>query len=520
MYYQEVQALRDITSDNFPNGQIRLQWDVVPGKAWVPSKSFFRIRASLKNGLADVLQSRDEIAPAMFFGDSLFQQIEFKINGKCVNKQDDYVHQIASLKQRCEKNDYDLDSFGKVNFSSAYFSERQDQICEHFLPMGSFGMQYDANNVPATYAASVTDANLLMTITFVGGKAALTPIKMTDFFRVGNRVRWITVNADPEDAAAVVNTGRIIRLNTDSVITVKSDAAAVAIGATALRPGSVQVNNGDQFYGIGRSSARNFEVIWTPCIGVFTTVNTSLYAGNYEIILTPNPRSAYRFLAVESQSTAKLLNVANGFRLDILTLELYIALNQHAEKLTGSHSISFYETRCQAQTINTESLTQKRFQINPRTEYLTVAYQDQRAVSDDTLFSAAKFKVEDERHLQLQRMYIQYNGLVLPNPLPQINKDNSEDFIVQRYVESVMYKGYKRGMEGYSKWLERGPYYLFRWPHNGSSEVIVSQQFLQNAFTFGGLNLKPQILLFDKYPKKYTLDYNANGMLTNVISEY
>ena len=72
-YYQQVQSLRDLTGDNFPNGQIRFSWAVPANASWNPALSFFVMRQEL----VSFNQTRREEVKA-----NVFEEEDYVVAGK------------------------------------------------------------------------------------------------------------------------------------------------------------------------------------------------------------------------------------------------------------------------------------------------------------------------------------------------------------------------------------------------------------------------------------------------------
>ena len=536
--YHQVQSLRDVTRSNFPNGQIRFSWSIPAGESWNPSLSFFTIRHELngytKRGRASAgalagadqnvlvngnsLSMVDQLAPNMFLNDSLWQQLEFKINGITVNKQDNYVHQIAALKHRLLPEDKNS-TWGKLNFHQSKLDERSGLLA-------SDGVSYDSkfssgyidlfnylDNANATAAYTAANAGATSTITLVGATTGNLGISIGD-------ILTIDIPAIPVRAR-----GPITAL-TDLTIAFTTDVQVAARNANAILEGEYKfATRCVKPLGRDIENLTSFETIWKPKLGIFD-INEWLPGGEYEIVLTPFSSNQYKKSAIES-TNENLLDV----NYEILNIEFILCGSTDSGSIKG---IQFYECRCQAKTINTASLSQKQFVINPKTKALTVAYQDNR-VQASYAIPAGKFKIadSDEKYndydLKLTRFFIQYDGSILPNPIPDIrvnrydiegpnNASPNEDYISQRYWESQYYKmAIYENIESIEEWKERGPYYHFAWPrqNKGAMEVQVSQEFKDPLPTGVAVSVRPQLLLFEHYPCSYKFETHL-GFITGV----
>jgi hypothetical protein len=133
-----------------------------------------------------------------------------------------------------------------------------------------------------------------------------------------------------------------------------------------------------------------------------------------------------------------------------------------------------------------------------------VAYQDLRA-GENTALSVSKFKSYDNaaapatsEELKLNRFFINYAGQNLPAPDADPSFLAGNDYTVQRYSETQMYSGAyfdTGGSESINDFHERGAYYYFAWPRDGtdrSTRVNVHQ-----GFAVGADVANMRVLLFD-----------------------
>ena len=130
-YFQEIQPERDITGDNFSKGEINFNFTMDSTGYFNPYKSFLKLRFKLlkSTGPEVSLVVADDVAPNMLLCDNLFQQIKMHINNQCISEIQDYVPQVASLKNRMYKSEEHMNNYlADTNFSQAYAVERQAQV--------------------------------------------------------------------------------------------------------------------------------------------------------------------------------------------------------------------------------------------------------------------------------------------------------------------------------------------------------------------------------------------------------
>jgi hypothetical protein len=536
-FYQQVQALRDVTRSNFANGQIRYQFSTQSNISWNPALSYFKIRSQIRSvasnrrdGTVPELgppRLNDDIGPNIFFGDSLFQQLEFYINKKCINKQDNYVHQIAALRHR-QSSELRNKEYNKQNFTQPDLYSRitecasgggSDRMISQMVPLTPTFLPSSGANVSTFTSVNAVDGSNITTITFNVVNAAGAIPDLRTIFKKGQIVRYLDgTGGAPNNAAnryitreILATTATTIQVRTDAQIAVAAQpCSAVAFFLNITMPVSK-----------GRELSK-WETVWKPSLGIFKK-NVWLPGGDYEIVLTPHPRNSYKLQAIESvddkQPIISEIAFAEGeYDFEVLSMDLNIC-----QSFSRSNKTSLYieEIHCQSQTINTNSLSQKQFIVEPNTKALTLAYQDNRVITDTSL-STGKFKFKNEAELSLTRFYINYDGVTLPNPIPDTEYERNDiDYFTARYAETQLYKrkSLYDSTEDYEEWKARGVYFHYKWPRKSSkaTQVKLSQQF-KSQFE---ANLKPQILLFSHYTKAFTFKLDPNtGRIISIERRY
>jgi len=247
-------------------------------------------------------------------------------------------------------------------------------------------------------------------------------------------------------------------------------------------------------------SAREFDLIYKPPLGIFHDYEQSLPAGEYSIILTPQPASQYKLGVLESKYTAGNgpvvpANDASGYKFSVDRLELQVATIEGPRFDSGSYAIPLTHIECQSAKIQTTSLSQHLFSVSASTKALCVAYQDTRLA--DGRCSRSKFVVlpgdadasdpelqSNNLALGLNRLYVQFDGVQRPSPDcdPEYIAE-SVDRTVQRYHESMveadMYEN-EAGCEKLAEHHRRGSFYYFNWNRSaksGATRVQTNSQF-------------------------------------------
>jgi len=75
------------------------------------------------------------------------------------------------------------------------------------------------------------------------------------------------------------------------------------------------------------------------------------------------------------------------------------------------------------------------------------------------------------------------------------------------------------GPETFAQWIERGPYYHFRWPKDameGSTRVSVNFKFTRPFAD----NLQHQVMLFSQWRTAYKIEHKDGRILVHPLPEY
>jgi hypothetical protein len=498
MEYDQHPPTRDVTTNNFPNGAIHFRFQTSGQKWWVPSRSYLRLRCQLSKQDGTQLDLADNIAPNMGLCASLFQSMEFRINDKTVSRISDFVPQVDALETRLSKSRAWLEGIGaSVNWWEDDFKVRQadvaangaksaevDEIKTERLALG-----YDAATNTVEIAA---DTGIL---TFVQAGGAVLP--------VANTV-WTAGDEIEIDAGGVIGTVRYrISAITGAQTLQLNNYQTIALPAAAVPFRKIVKSN------VARKVS-TFELSWCPPLSIFK-LGHALPSGKYELVLNPQTQSVYQKYAIEALLGGgdKVPNLATpgapspGSQYIFNVVDMYMYVNTvegpRADDIT--YLLDLEQTRCQSESIDTTSFQQKNFDVSPSTYALTVAYQDLRAGTNAQV-SSTKFKsynaaLTGSEELKLNRFFVNYAGQNLPAPDADPSFTATEDYTVQRYTESQIYSGAyfdTGGGEKLDEWHDRGSYYYFSWPRDGtdrSTRVNVHQQF--NAADV--VNMR--VLLFD-----------------------
>ncbi len=496
MEYEQHPPTRDVVNNSFPNGAIHFRFQTSGQKWWIPSKSYLRMRVQLTKGDGTAVDVAFGSAPNMGFMSNLFQSAEFRINDKVVSRISDFMPQVDALETRLTKSKSWLDSVGE---SSNWWAESQSLRLAEVASDGTIvkdtvaiqpadtvaidtAIGYAANNTVAYDAGTGV-------VTFAAGAGA--PVPNTNVsFAVGDSL--ILTAGTIGDGALNVKL-EVLAVNANATMTVRADipadiAAAADIRFSRSRPNPIVAPPARR---IGE-----FETIYQPPLSLFK-IGHALPSGRYELVLNPQTATSYQKRAIESvlgqaslnpQLPGAAGNPAN-VKVNVVDFYLYCATVDGPRADDMTYLLDLEQTRCQAEKIDTDSFQQKNFDVSPSTFALTAAYQDLRA-GENTALSASKFKSYDaaavptvSQELKLNRFFINFSGQNLPAPDANPEFEAGRDYTTQRYVESQIYSGAyydTGGAETIEEYHDRGAYYYFSWPRDGtdrSTRVNVHQQF-------------------------------------------
>lgn len=513
MHYVQRPPSRNVIGNNFSNGSIFIGFEISAQRWWVPARSYIRMRATLTDNAGNQLTIQDDIAMNMGLMANLFQSAEFKINGVVVSRISDYMAQVDALEKRLTKSQSWLNSVGA---SSNYW---QPKMVERQQIITSDGLQVDKVNYRRGYlgnGGAVGIASLGSNLDFLD---LLTPNQvqfivanseivfsanggiaipdLTRYFSIGESIAF---NDGGEKVQEIASFATTVTEND----TLRMSGAVLAVGAANLIS---QVRKARTLLDLDVQKSRRIdgmELVWQIPLSIMK-ISTALPAGKYELRLNPQTSSIFQQRVIESLIDSKIPGAANDYIFSVVDMYFYTAELDGPRVSDLTYLLDLEETRCQTQNVlNSTGLQQEQFNVSPSTFALTLAFQDARAGSGDTLYSSSKFKIgaEESNELKLTRMYINYSGMNKPQPDadPSFKIGASEDYTVQRYTDSIIYSGAyydQGGAESLKQWQDRGAYYYFLWPRDGTSRSTrVNTNFQFNT----GLT-NASVLLFDHYKK-------------------
>lgn len=502
MEYDQHPPTRDVVDSNFANGAIHFRFQTSGQKWWIPSRSYIRTRFSLTKGDNTPIDTAFGVAPNMGLMSNLFQSAEMRINDKVVSRVADFMPQVDALETRLTKSKSWLESVGE---STNWWEEKQSLRLVEVASDGTVvkdtvavapaettstrvQMGFDAAGGAGNdrNAAGYDAATGVVTFDRNGGAAlpAANPYQVGDFFA------YTDIEGDPKGSLNIKcevlqitgATTMVVRANIvdDIGIDGRTDFIRIRPNPIAAPPSR---------------RVQQFELTWTPPLSLFK-IGHALPSGRYELVLNPQTSTSYQKRAIETilgqpSKNPQLSGAGDpaNFKLSVVNMYLYCATVEGPRADDITYLLDLEQTRCQSEKISTTDFQQVNFDVSPSTYALTVAYQDLRA-GENTAISASKFKSYEAVNVptvaqeqKLDRFFINYAGQNLPAPDADPDFVAGKDYTIQRYVETQIYSGAyfdTGGAETIEEWHDRGSYYYFSWPRDGtdrSTRVNVHQKF-------------------------------------------
>lgn len=524
MIYEQYPPLRSVQGSNFSNGVIDIRWEVSGTRWWIPSRSYLRIRARITKGDGTTpISLSDEIGPNMGLGANLFTSCEIQIAGKTVSRVSELMAQVDAMDKRLSKSKSWMDSAGKLNWWQADQQDRRNHVsvdgrtkvrdndvAPRILTRVEAGFDAATNTVAVVAATSVM--NFL-----VQGGIAINIIEGPGKLYVGDVIVFSSTPVRYEITRLV--TGLQAEVTALNLATIVDDGAAANEAFTIER-----------FQAKGEHRGA-FETIWQPPLGIFKLPH-ALPAGQYRMLLNPKPASEFEISAIESLVTQGATKSSPAdFRFIVDDLQFYISTVESARVDDKTYFMSLDEIRCQTDNVSTgDGLQQRFFDVSPSTYALSLAFQDQ-GVTTDTRRSASKFKIRETvtgakdtdttggADLYLSRMFLNYGGVNKPQPDADPSYVAPQNRMSQLYATSNFYSGMyfdSGGPETEEEYRERGPYYYYAWPRDGTSEstrVTCNFQFTPKPVADQG-----RVLLFD-LSHKVVMVTVKDGRVTDVLEQ-
>jgi hypothetical protein len=501
---EEINPSTDVgTTNTFATSEQKYTFSVEGNERSVDTKDYFRTRMRYLKSESTQLKMEDLVAPAMNTGASLYQGGYIKLEGREISGIKDYLPQADTLYKRLTKGKSYLDGMGSsVNFWDADFNKRLARIT-------SDGVVYDSG-VMKTITYSETDLGFdgtntaaydaaAKTVTFATGGGAALPVPLP--FAKGDK--FIT-------AGGLVLTVMYIKSATVIVVAegLTNEAAAAGFSKKVyVVDETIFKNKSNNVVGI--------EIIWTPSFGFFTHPDPNPQ-GTYQLVMNPYNKTDIKKAAIESSGADK--TPGTDFDIDITEVKLFRTKYLTTRIKDGPFFKDFDEIEVQAKTVNLGSASSSvSTSISPSTQAIAIAFQDNNAGSDSR-YPRTRFIIAGGYEKKLTRLQLSFAGQSKPDPiadiefLPGTGVTQLNNYYSERYVENFKYCGLdSEDPESFDDWLERGPFFYYPFPRDGSN---MSERITVRV-GFTGATGTCNMLIFEF--KKRLLHAEIKGAKTTVI---
>lgn len=496
----QIPSTREINAGNFFRSDQTFRFNIAGNSWWSPSQSYFRIRARLVDGKSKPLLGRDDIAPAFCFVDTLYRSCAFSMNGVRVSSINDYVPQIAALKNRHGKSkDYREGVGNSLGFYDTDFKKRQSRVISDGLLDETKSILLSSTQLGFSFAGNdakfqIDSGTSELVTTSVAG-ALHPPLADGD-------VIYTTAGANANEHQLLRITARLTA-SADNKTKVYRIESLNGTAINSVGPVNMDANN----FSVRRAlevpddSAGSFECVWSPPLGIQECAHY-LPAGQYEYTLSPQQAETAYKLCIES-SVDKTQGANAAFQLFMDSIELYVITVEQARVDSLDYLIDLKEVSCVPFTLTTNSWSSNMLIVPPSTSRLTVAYQD-TGVAGSTAIPVTKFKAGADLQNLITRFNVTYANVVYPsNDLDLVksgatNANPGVSHFTAAYNDMLLANGSAFSdttSESLREWLDNGfflSYPTFKEAKDTSTQVVVKQ-------SFSAAIPNTQLLLFSHY---------------------
>lgn len=507
---------RDPTSLSFPKGNIHFYWNLAGNKVYIPSMSYFTMRLKLTKNGDDVITRKDGLVPSMFLAHNLFQQVSVKLGGVEVSTLNDYVPEVAALKNRIGVSETRRAFRGHaLNLEQACALERGEAVFRDGVEYGKVCGFYDLEQL-------VTDPDNNILYSIDQGTPDLVIEGLT--------------------AEQVLNLGRILG---NDPITIETDDAEnndfLNCNIASFQPGgdgiSFEITLSENWVYDAIDSApiddkvkiatktrptrrsEDLEVIFNPPLGFFEI--GEWITGETQTTFYPQSSDKYQTFAFESLLPINSAVQNTDYAIEIVDFKLRLCTGDLSKPLSGSFDFVLNECSLQKRALTTSALSTKTFNVRPNSHMLTLAVQASDAGFDQRT-PKTKFKTILNTELDVRTFYVKYKGVQKPQPNPDLRQVTGLDYFKRSYYENLVQSGaiVKDNHETYEDFIERGPFFCLRFPEDNLSEVANVSISFESPFVAEDRR-GVELLLFDHFTNSFSMKVNK-GVLVEVkaVSNY
>ena len=525
--YSEYLPTKNSVGNAFYGSRFIVPFELSSGDWWIPSRSYLRIRVDFhkKDNAGNVipLKVEDALGPAYNFASSLFQSMEFQINGETVSKCSQYVAEVDCLENRLSKSKSWMDSVGgSINFLYQDVNKRINMVSSNGDNQYGNGIslqniQYLDGSLDIATAGGTPSVNVVIAgfVAIVGPPAVsvIEQIAAIKKYFEDNKIKKLNLNGFESQILQITTTATAIAFVMSNIIAIPANSKLNNYDVVAL-------DNKGKYGDDNRGDLIGFECIWNPkCLSIFK-YSSALPVGKYQLICTPfnNSGNNCQLRACERPSwvaNPNLVNFGTGNnQINVNVNDVrFFCCNVKGDVIDDlTYYIDLEETSCQKSKILTSNnLSKEYFNVSPTTYGLTYAVQNENAGNDTT---KASFKFTDGgNELSMNRFYLNYSNKQMPAPDADCSFDNKNDFTTQRYNNTAINCGgyySEGGWETIEDW-SKSPIHYFEIPkgvNDRSTRVVVNSQFSKQFTTANHV-------LFDHYKNVVQVNIK-NGEVVDV----
>ena len=264
-----------------------------------------------------------------------------------------------------------------------------------------------------------------------------------------------------------------------------------------------------------------YEFCWTPPLGFFQ-IPHALPGMQVDINLVINPN--FQRDCVEAYLGGTV--IANDVTVTITDFSFHCAMIEGIRADDEKFALNLNEWQAQILPLQTTLSSQlSQFDVNPMTNMLAVALQDQR--QNTSLNARSRFEVYSDNYSlayqginALTQIQLEYDGVYYPDRFsdPRVTVDAEGADLkrqdIQQYLEQSLASGQlftSAGPENTKEWTDRGRFFLFQTPRDGTSTAtrVLTHTTLGNTVktssTVPTLITLPNaaVILFSRAPKAF-----------------
>jgi len=456
--------------------------------AFIPALSYFCIDVELQavvGGVARPPVLADDITLSNCVGDALYNNTFFRMGGQDVSTAQSFIPQQGALKKRIDQSGAWLYNVGRnASWIDSDFTRRQNVIAANGI--------YHQDGLLDSLAITpipIGPATTLQLSAVAPGAGVYTTtgtiLSSVDLLAAGVQIGdYITLPISADNTAApayqiVVSTiapnGLTLGVRFPPGVVYKVSAATA--GGGAYRKADPESGRYKQ------------KVIWQPPIGIF---NSYQPINSADMKFSLNPNANYKSAAVQSSQSAKV--PGTNYILNVLNVRFYACQVKLAMPMNSIVDMPINEIQVQNKNLGNGQNSNLDFIVPPSTYGIAIFFQS-NAAGTNTLLPPTTF-LSSKNYLpvgapaggyniaDLQSLQVTYGGVSKTSTLYTSAYNDSTNFAVQRWIESLSYASNWNnpgGAENFNDWI-RSPVYYYDFSRDrtdSSSYVNVQINFNQ-----------------------------------------